>query len=149
MNTKQNSSQFHTTSRSQFSKSLRNTFNKTYTSGLNHSSPSNFNKTAQLKLSSYEKQLFAKRELNKQLNDELKEINQEKMPYCTYINSFRINEELQKICYNPCEIEQENGRKCIKKLIDMHMCRLNMKTSRGNTRGILKYRSPISIHFYI
>jgi len=75
----------------------------------------------------------------RKMNKELREIQRENSPFCNYINSYQIHEELDKIqkdtqknntkIFLSQEKKCETQAKCIKKLVSLHLRRLNIKSN--------------------
>ncbi len=74
-----------------------------------------------------------------QLTEELRRVQREALPYCSYINSFKINEELAKIekgkgtREDHCEVQA----KCINCLVALHLRRLNIRAQEDGNTAVL------------
>ena len=70
----------------------------------------------------------------KKLNKELNELKLTKKSFCTYINSFQINNQLNTIKKTFKGTHKEKTIKCVNKLVSLHLQRLNMENFMVNKK---------------
>jgi len=76
-----------------------------------------------------------------ELNKELRDMKRANSGYCTYITSYQINKELEKVKSSPANKREEANIKCISNITALHMQRLNIKpkfSSSSRTRNVME-----------